>query len=295
MIEVPMEWKSWKSTPLIQRIQLPTQPGIYVVVDMNEEVWYVGKSINLNTRWHGKSHHRYKQLSRTNNKNSYRIHWQTFPESQLSEKEQQYIDSFKPHLNYSRVRKYIRKAIQPNAEISRLLKILNKKTLLFPDIRSVILGFYTEIDESEEGILEEYTCIVVVIYLNDYRSLILNSYDKSFSKKGMSIKGCWGTYESNCGIDNPEIDRILVPVFMLENIVYEFVSYGGLLENINTHRSNLHTVEIANQNVLALKDTSILPALLDEETFEIDSQQYLRYRASEIHSILDINTRSILG
>lgn len=290
-----MEWKSWKSTPLTQRIQLPTQPGIYVVVDMNEEVWYVGKSINLNTRWQGKSHHRYKQLSRTNNKNLYRIYWQTFSESQLSEKERQYIDLFKPHLNYSLVRKYIRKAIQPNAEISRLLKILNKKTLLFPEIRSVILGFYTELNENEEGILEEYDCIVIAIYLNDYRSLILNSYDKSFSKKGMSIKGCWGTYESNCGIDNSETDRILIPVFTFKNIVYEFVSYGGLLEKMNINRSNLHTVEVANQNVLALKDTSILPELLDEETFEIDSQKYLRYRASEIRSILDINTRSTLA
>jgi len=62
-----MEWKSWSSLPLKQREQLPPQPGIYVVVDAEQEVWYVGRSININARWNGRGHHRYPQLSRTNN------------------------------------------------------------------------------------------------------------------------------------------------------------------------------------------------------------------------------------
>lgn len=41
--------------------------------------------------------------------------------------------------------------------------------MLFPDLRSVVLGFYTEIDEDGDGeaSLEEYICIVVVVNVND--------------------------------------------------------------------------------------------------------------------------------
>lgn len=52
-----MEWKQWPNLPLAQREQLPTQSGIYVVVDAEDQVWYVGLSKNLNTRWNGKGHH----------------------------------------------------------------------------------------------------------------------------------------------------------------------------------------------------------------------------------------------
>jgi len=69
-----MEWKSWANTPFAQRDQLPAQAGIYVVVDAEDQVWYVGKSINLQARWSGKGHHRFRQLNRSNNKRSYRIH-----------------------------------------------------------------------------------------------------------------------------------------------------------------------------------------------------------------------------
>ncbi|HEY9661411.1 MAG TPA: GIY-YIG nuclease family protein, partial [Allocoleopsis sp.] len=163
-----MEWKSWSSLPLTQRERLPAQSGIYVVVDAEEQIWYVGRSVNLNARWNGKGHHRYQQLSRTNGKRQYQIHWKCFPPTQLDEKEQFYIDLFKPHLNYSRVRTYARKSIQPHEEISRLLKVINKKTTLFPDVRSVVLGYYTEVDEDEEGTLKEYTCIIIVINVNDH-------------------------------------------------------------------------------------------------------------------------------
>lgn len=185
-----MEWKSWLNLPLAQRAQLPRQPGIYVIADAEDQVWYVGRSVNLNARWNGKQHHRYKQLSRTNNKRFYKIYWQVFPSEQVNAKEQLYINLFKPHLNYSRVKTYVRKAIQPHEEIGRLLKTLNKKTSLFPGMRSVVLGYYTEVDENEEEYLEECVCIVIAINANDHDGLILKSYNKSFGRKGNSLKGC---------------------------------------------------------------------------------------------------------
>jgi hypothetical protein len=286
-----MEWTLWNSIPFAQRSHLPSHPGIYIVVDVEEEVWYVGKSINLNARWNGKAHHRYKQLNRTNNKKIYRIYWQIFSVSQLSEKEQYYINLLRPHLNYSRVKKYARRAIQPNEEISRLLRVLNSKTLLFPDMRSVVLGFYTEIDEDEEGIAQEYICIVIVVTINDYDRVILKSYDKSFSRKGMSLKDYWKTYESDFGLDDSQVTHISIPVFIIENIVYEFVCYSSLIDKLTDCTSSLHIVEVAKRNVLAFKDTSILSSLIiDDKYFDLNSQDYLQYRLSELSPIECLKT-----
>ncbi|CAC5340484.1 MULTISPECIES: GIY-YIG nuclease family protein [Planktothrix] len=284
-----MEWKSWSSLPLKQREQLPPQPGIYVVVDAEQEVWYVGRSININARWNGRGHHRYPQLSRTNNQRLYRIYWQLFTTEQLNEKEQLYIDLFKPHLNYSRVKTYARKPIQPNQEISRLLKVINKKTTLFPDVRSVVLGYYTEIDEDEDGSLKEYNCVVIVVSINDHDRPIINSCQKSQSRKGKSLEGYWKVYESECGSADPNLKPAFILVFMLENIVYEFVCYPTLIHKLAGNRSSLHYIQIAKQTVLALTDTSILPSIMNtDSSFRTRREDYLHYRAADLKSVLDL-------
>jgi GIY-YIG catalytic domain len=284
-----MEWKSWFCLPLVQRERLPTQAGIYVIVDAEEQVWYVGRSINLNARWNGKGHHRYKQLSRTNNKRLYQIYWKPLSVQELNEKEQFYIDLFKPHLNYSRVKAYPKRAIQPNQEISRILKVINKQTMLFPDIRSVVLGYYKEADEDEEGLLKELTCIVIAVNLNDHDRVILNSYEKSYSKKRNHLKGCWHVYESQCGSDVSDLNPALIPVFILENTVYEFVCYPGLIKQLAQDKSCLHNLEIAKQTVLALKDTNTLPSMLiDTQRFKLRSEDYLHYRAADLQHIPDL-------
>lgn len=280
-----MEWKNWLSLPLNQRTQLPSQSGIYVVVDAEEYVWYVGKTINLNARWNGKGHHRYKQLSRTNNKRAYRIYWQNFPPSQLSEKENIYIDLFKPCLNYSRVKTYARKPIESNEEISRILKTINKQTRLFPSIRSVVVGYYTELNtnEDDDTSLEDYTCIVIVVNINDYDSVISKSYEKSLGRKGIHLKGYWQIYESNCGVEDPTVQPASIPVFVIDNIVYEFVCYSTLIDKFEENRSSLDYVEISKQNVLALKDMDILERLsIYDGYFSLRSENYLRYRIPDL-------------
>lgn len=284
-----MEWKSWLSLPLTQRAQLPTQPGVYMIVDAEEQVWYVGRSVNLNARWQGRQHHRYKQLSRTDNQRLYRIYWHTFPTDQLSEKEQLYIELCKPHLNYSRVKKYVRKAIQPNEEIGRLLKVLSKRTLLFPGIRSVVLGYYTEVSETEAASLEEYICIVIAVTVNDHDGPILNSYNKSFGRKGNSLKGCWQTYESDCGDANSAIQPVLIPVFISDNIVYEFICYSNLIDKLERLRSSLCDVELVKQNVSALKDLNILSSLvINDKNFTLRSEDYLRHRVPDLRPISEL-------
>jgi hypothetical protein len=149
-----MEWKSWPSISLCDRHLLPTCAGIYVVADANDCIWYVGQATNLQSRWLGKSHHRYPQLVRTNRKLNHKIHWQPCLTSQLNEKEQLYIGLLKPELNGCKVKTYLSKQPQVEREIKRLFKALNRPTLLFPGLRSLIAGEYTD---------ENGTCCILTI------------------------------------------------------------------------------------------------------------------------------------
>lgn len=158
-----MDWQDWPSVSLSDRAQLPNDAGIYVVVDANQCVWYVGQAVDLQARWLGREHHRYPQLIRTNKKLGHRIYWQTFESHQLNEKERFYIDLLKPELNGCKVKSYLPKQPQVDREIKRLFKVLNKPTLLFPVIRSAIAGAY----QDEDGV----ECVVTIIYSNDFRLL----------------------------------------------------------------------------------------------------------------------------
>lgn len=290
-----MEWKSWSCLPLKHRDQLPRYPGIYVVVDAEDQVWYVGQSVNLYTRWNGKGHHRYQQLNRTNSKRLYRIHWRFFSVDELNQKEQFYIDLLKPYLNYSRVKTYARAAIQPNGEISRLLKVINGNTTLFPDVRSVMLGYYTEVEE-ENDLLSEHTCIVIAVNVNDHDRIILNSYQKSLSRKGKSLRNCWRIYESFCGSSDLESKPALIPVFVIEPVIYEFVCYPDLIDKLRQHRSVLQTVKMANQAVVALGDLSILPSLIvNKRQSSLRPEDYLHHRIPDLRPIhlLDLEEQAL--
>ncbi|MDZ8109010.1 MAG: hypothetical protein RM338_25760 [Nostoc sp. DedQUE12a] len=59
-----MEWKEWQGLLFKERDLLPSFSGIYVVVDGNDNLWYVGQAVNLKSQWSGRGHHRYAQLSR---------------------------------------------------------------------------------------------------------------------------------------------------------------------------------------------------------------------------------------
>ena len=89
-----MEWQQWPSVLLGDRQLLPDHPGIYVVADDNQFVWYVGQAANLQSRWLGRGHHRYPQLIRTNRKLKHRIYWRSFPVQQLDNESIQVLIRF---------------------------------------------------------------------------------------------------------------------------------------------------------------------------------------------------------
>lgn len=101
-----MEWKDWLHCPFKEKSNLPSISGIYVVVDSNNNVWYVGKSTKLNSRWMGRGHHRHAQLIRANGKKNFRIFWHPYTVGELSLMEKHYIELLQPALNGTKVKKY---------------------------------------------------------------------------------------------------------------------------------------------------------------------------------------------
>ena len=102
--------------------------------------------------------------------------------------------------------------------------------------------------------------------------------------------GYWQANESYCGALDPEIQPALIPVFVIGNIVYEFVCFSGLIDKLGDYRSSLQNIQIAGQSVLALADLDILPTLItDVGIFSLRSEDYMRYRIPDLQSALQLN------
>ena len=134
------DWKTWNKVFLRDKKLLPEYSGIYIVTDQTYFVLYVGKSKNIRYRWNG--HHRHKQLIRKDRKDRrFYIYFNHFSIEKLDEKEKYYIDLLDPSLNSTKITKYIPKTPTSESVLTKLLRAINKKTSLFPDVRSLILGY----------------------------------------------------------------------------------------------------------------------------------------------------------
>jgi excinuclease UvrABC nuclease subunit len=83
---------------LRQRALLPSTSGIYFVTDERNYLLYIGKATNLQSRWAGSGHHRYKQLARKG-LDKIAISYVLAPIAELDTLERQYIEALKPLLN----------------------------------------------------------------------------------------------------------------------------------------------------------------------------------------------------
>ncbi|HEY9831472.1 MAG TPA: GIY-YIG nuclease family protein [Stenomitos sp.] len=285
-----MEWKEWSYLPLTQRDQLPNHPGIYVITDLSEQVWYVGKSANLKNRWRGKGHHRYPQLSRSNRKKSFQIYWKPFPLEHLNELEQYYINLFSPHLNGTKVKSYIRKKAQPTAELKRIFQTLNRPNKIFPSVRSVVLGYYKELDEEE---MKEYTVLVVLVNINDHDKIILGSAMRSQKRKGRHLQGFWKEYACNCELDESLYSPVTFLVFLMDDYVYEFVCCDELRESLKDTPFKLYQVDLFNQSVTALRSPDTITELPintyhlpnSDGRLRLHPNDYLNYRVPMLQPV----------
>ncbi|NJN12779.1 MAG: GIY-YIG nuclease family protein [Richelia sp. RM1_1_1] len=275
-----MEWKNWASVAFSKRNLLPSCSGIYIIIDANDCVWYVGQAANLKNRWMGRTHHRYPQLIRSNRKLCHRIYWQEFPFYSLDERERYYIDLFKPELNGCKVKKYLPKQPQVEREIKRLLKVLNKLTTLFTVIRSVVVGEYEDSDGT--------TCFVIFRNSNDEK-IIYKSMRKRYASE---VRKAWSIYKSYCGKDEQLYSQAWVYTYNLGGYKFEFIIVDWEFFDYFTNNSDARTryigeAELNGVKVKVLKDFSIFDelSLAEESTYtnsegkkSLTSVAYINYR-----------------
>lgn len=286
-----MTWQQWNSVAFLDRKLLPTTSGIYVVADESDCVWYVGQATNLQNRWTGRAHHRYPQLIRTNKKRGHRIYWRSFPVVQLDEKERYYIDLLRPELNGCKLKTYLPKQPQVEREIKRLFKVLNNTTLLYPIIRSLVVGEY--VDENATR------CIVTVLFVNDER-LINKSIRKRYAAE---VRRAWVGVECLCGRSSDTHEAPQVVAYEAGDERFEFMVCFQLLQyledNTSVYRQAIAKGELFGVEVSMLRSLEILDQVPLEEEYSylrrdekkiLTSAAYLRYRRGHLVPLQNVSS-----
>ena len=276
---MPMDWQQWQSVAFTDRKQLPTTAGIYIIADANHFVWYVGQATNLRSRWQGRTHHRYAQLIRTNKKLAHRIYWQPFLVGELDEKERFYIAQLRPELNGCKVKTYLPKQPQVEREIRRLLKVLNRPTLLFPVIRSAIAGEYRDLNDTR--------CIVLLVQTND--CLLLGRSGRK--KYAAEVRRAWDGFECQCNQPSEHFAPLFVNTYTVGRLRVEFLDGSEILSHLEDHPKTysqfVGTGELLGVEVAVLLELSILQLLPMADAFNhlrrgnrqmLRDVAYLRYR-----------------
>ena len=278
-----MEWQQWNSIAFADRKLLPTTPGIYVVADQSDFVWYVGQATNLQSRWIGRSHHRYPQLIRTNKKLGHRIYWHPFLANQLDEKERYFIDLLRPELNGCKVKTYLPKQPQVEREIKRLFKALNRTTLLFPVLRSLVAGEYVD----ENGT----RCVLTVLFINDEK-LLNKSIRKRYSAE---VRRAWVWSDCLCGRSSDTHEALQLGAYEVSGERFEFAFSYELLHYLKDHPSTFNqavtTGVLFGVEVTALRNLKVLDQVTLVEEYDyirrsqkkvLTSAAYLGYRRAQL-------------
>ena len=139
---------------LRNRNLLPRSPGIYFVLDKTKQIiYYIGKAKNLQERWAGKGHHRYRQFAHKGLDKIYLCYLEA-SESELDTLEKNYINQFNPLQNDTRVKKYLPKKSPKLSEIQRLLRLTNtprtRRTTYHREDWEMIRGFIIGVDDNLE-------------------------------------------------------------------------------------------------------------------------------------------------
>ena len=281
-----MEWSNWSEVAFTERQHLPSLSGIYAVVDINTCVWYVVQANNIKARWAGKTHHRYPQLIRSNKKQQFKIYWKEFSSTLLTEKEKYYIELFKPELNGCKVKKYLPKQPQVEREIKRILKVINKPTMLFPMTRLLVVGEY-----EDNG---DIRCSIILVNTNDTELLFISMR----KKHSPQVRNTWGFYKSYCGRNEQVYQSISIIVYSFFKYRFEFIALPDILffleENLSICERYVGVKELFGVKVKALKYLDFfheLPAQSEyiftnyEGKKRLTNLDYLIYRSRSIKCI----------
>ena len=278
-------WKSWSKVPLRSKELLPSYSGIYIVTDQTECVLYVGQSKNIKDRWVG--HHRHKQLIRRDRKDRrFYIYFNNFPVDRLDEKEKYYINLLNPSLNSTKVTKYVPGTLTVESILTKLLRAINRKTSLFPDLRSLVLGcwYSKKLDGS-------YCHVAIAAGINDFNGPIRNSaYPKNIGEwaRGVLKKNTnWRYYETHCGLSEDEYHPTRILTYLYQGWVIHFVWIGWeIIHWARANRESLLEIKFFDVEIYCLNDPHILKAVeLERYNYVIDGKKQL-YDSDFILSVL---------
>lgn len=161
---------------------------------------------------------------------------------------------------------------------------------MFPSVRSVVLGYYKELDEEE---MKEYTALVVLVNINDHDKIILCSAMRSQKRQGRHLKDFWKEYACDCELDESLYSPVTFLVFMSDDYVYEFVCCDELRESLKETPYKLYQVDLFNQSVTALRSPDTITKLptstyrlpSPDGRLQLHSNDYLNYRVSKLQPV----------
>lgn len=284
-------WKSWSKVPLRSKELLPAYSGIYIVTDQNivtdqtECVLYVGQSKNIKDRWFG--HHRHKQLIRRDRKDRrFYIYFNNFPIDRLGEEEKYYINLLNPSLNSTKITKYIPRTPTAESVLAKLLRTINRKTTLFPDVRALVLGYWNT-NEADD------TCchVAIAVGMNDISGSIANSaYSKNRYEwvRGVLKKNTnWRYYETYCGLSENECLPATVLTYLYQGWAIHFVWIGWeIIHWARANRENLLKIKFFDVETYCLIDPHILEAVELERYDNVTDGKKQLYAVDFILSVL---------
>ncbi|MFQ4140262.1 GIY-YIG nuclease family protein [Nodosilinea sp. PGN35] len=115
------------SLPLSGRRNLPHCTAIYLAIDAQDRILYIGKARNLAARW--KNHHRLYNLEELDKNSPVRLAWQSWSEDDLSEAEKALIENFHPLLNNTKIE--YPKIIPSEITLRDFLKKFSRRLIIF--------------------------------------------------------------------------------------------------------------------------------------------------------------------
>lgn len=254
------EWKNWNKVFLRNKERLPEYSGIYIVADQSDFVLYVGQSKNIKSRWNG--HHRHKQLIRRDKKDRrFYIYFNRFSVEELDEKERYYINFLEPSLNSTKITKRIPKISTSEGVLTKLLRAINRKTSLFPNVRSLILGYWydRELDDS-------YCHVAIAVGVNDLEGSVVNSAcvktRNKYIRGSLKKNSNWRYYQTYCGLSENEHHPTAILTYYYQETVIHFVWIGWeIINRASANQSELSSISFFGVETYCLNNPSVLKTL----------------------------------
>lgn len=287
MLSESIKLSELPSVYLLDKDRLPNCAAIYFVCDSKSQILYIGRTVNLVERW--REHHRFNQLKRLNRKDKISIYWMTCINDikVLSNLETQFINKYKPPLNWTKVISPIRKITPSETALQQSLQQLAK-------FNTMIFGFDPIADEEPPTIYLVYPVLGRRGVSGSIRNVL-----KNINKKASSLKwkeydtepkssgkfGYWETHYNGIKIDLEPFDGL---VHFMDSSNYRtiasirFMAFKNeelevLLENVPEFKENFAALSAIEEDPIPMTpiDKSLLLEGNNKNVAEIEPWEEL--------------------